>query len=269
MALFQRDPNRANHVVQQDGVEFQQVLARRAQTVLTTLMNLLPSNYISTIQGPNYTNELKAVAVEIARIEMALEAIESDQGFSETRTDFLYSLIGYLVFVNGRLPETGFDDVEFKRFLLSIIKIYFQGSVPQSMADGVALFLAENVSITENFILVRKGASGYDISDQFGFKIDIDCPDGVFPPDVFRTDANIRLVINIIRPAHTLFRIRYIFHDKYVPGGGAGILDKLRWRMASYYYDDFRRYHGGIRDRDRLGVKTSVSVTDEDHSDDF
>jgi hypothetical protein len=87
--------------------------------------------------------------------------------------------------------------------------------------------------------------------------------------DVFGTDANIRLILNIIRPAHTLFRIRYIFHDKYNPNGGLGILDALRWKMATYYYDDFRRNFGGLRDRDRLGIKTNKTVTDEDHSKDF
>ena len=137
------------------------------------------------------------------------------------------------------------------------------------MWEGVALFLADNVTINENFLLVRRGASGLDISDQFGFQIDIDCPLGVFPPDVFQTDANVRLILNIIRPAHTLFRIRYIFHDSYNPNGGTGILDALRWRMSNYYYEDFRRYFGGIRDRDRLGVKTNNTVTDEDHSADF
>jgi hypothetical protein len=73
-----------------------------------------------------------------------------------------------------------------------------------------------------------------------------------------------------VRPAHTLFRIRYIFTDEYIPGDGIGqILDAMRWHMGVYYYDDFRSYWNGIRDRDRLGKKTNQCVTAEDHSDDF
>jgi hypothetical protein len=269
MPRFVRDPNRVNFTLAQSGKEYQTRLAQRAQATLTTLLNLLPSNYISTVQGPNYTTELKAVAVEIAKIELALEDIDADMGFNQTRSDFIYSIIGYLVFLNGRIPVTTFDDEEFKRFLLSVIKIYFQGSIPTSIREGVELFISNSVTITENFLLTRGGASGLDISDQFGFQINLE--GGDLPANVFGVDSNIRLILDIIRPAHTLFRIRYIFRDKYEPNkDGAGrILDTYRWRMANYYYEDFRVYTGGIKDRDRLGVKTNQTVSDEDHSKDF
>lgn len=269
MPRFIRDSNRANFTVQQKGKEYQARLANRAQATLTTLLNLLPSNYISSVQGPAYTNELKAVAVEIAKIELALEDIDSDMGFNNTRSEFIYSIIGYLVFLNGRLPSTTFDDEEFKRFLLSVIKIYFQGSIPTSIREGVALFTSKSVTVTENFLLVRQGVSGLDISDQFGFQIDLDGSE--LPANVFGVDSNVRLILDIIRPAHTLFRIRYIFRDKYEPNkDGAGrVLDAYRWRMANYYYEDFRVYTGGIKNRDRLGVKVNQSVSDESHSDDF
>ena len=50
---------------------------------------------------------------------------------------------------------------------------------------------------------------------------------------------------------------------------GAGFLDDFRWRMASYYYEDYRSYWSGLRDRDRLGKKENVVVTAENHSNDF
>ncbi len=275
MARFERDPNRQNYTVTQSGREYNLRLAQRSQSVLSTLLNLLPSNYLSTVQGPNYTIELKAVAVEIARLELALEDVSGDGGFETTRSEFLQSIIGYLVFLGGRLPDTAFDDVEFKRFLLSAIKIYFQGSIPTSIRDGVGLFVSENVTIYENFLLVRQGASGLDISDQFGFQIDIEgLGGGGLPPDLFILDRNIRLVLDILRPAHTLFRIRYVFTDPFNPNPPnqdttSPIIDAMRWRMANYYYDDFRIYPDGLRDRDRRGVKTNRLVTGESHSDDF
>lgn len=269
---FSRDPDRVNFSLTQRGKEYNLRVAQRAQAVFTTLLNLLGSNYISTIQGPNYTIEVKAVAVELAKLELALEDVGFDGSFETTRSDFLYSIIGYLVFLNGRLPQTTFDDVEFKQFLLNVINIYFQGSLPGSMRDGVALFISDGVTITENFLLVRAGASGLDISDQFSFSIDIETLGGSgFPTDAFTHDSNIRLILDIIRPAHTLFRIRYIFRDEYNPNPDAGgkVLDAMRWKMSNYYYDDFRKFNEGIKDRDRLGVKVNQAVTGEPHSDDF
>lgn len=264
------DPNRLNRTLQQRGKEYNLRLATRAQSIFTNLLNLLPSNYISTVQGPNYTQEMKAVAVELAKLELALEDVDYDSNFNETRSDFLYSIIGYLVFLNGKLPTTNFDDQEFKQFLLNVIRIYFQGSVPGSMRDGVQLFVSNNVTITENFLQVRAGASGLDISDQFGFQIDIDALGG-FPPDVFTLDANIRLILDILRPAHTLFRIRYVFRDDYTPNEDetGEIIDAMRWKLANYWYDDFRIYPRGLKDRDRLGVKENQVVVAEDHSMDF
>jgi hypothetical protein len=87
---------------------------------------------------------------------------------------------------------------------------------------------------------------------------------------VFNADSAIRQILDLVRPAHTLYRIRYIFTDKYIPNDTIGkILDAMRWRMGIYYYDDFRSYWTGIRDRDRLGKKVNQCVTGELHSDDF
>lgn len=130
MARFTIDPARVNFTVVRRGKEYNLRVLQRAQSIFSALLNLLPSNYISGVQGPNYTVELKAVAVELAKIELALEDVDLDRDYNRTRSEFLYSIIGYLVFLNGRLPALDFDDGEFRQFLLNLIAIYFQGSVP-------------------------------------------------------------------------------------------------------------------------------------------
>lgn len=269
MARFTLDPNRLNYTVEQRGKEYNLRVVQRARTVFSSLLSLLPSNYISTVQGPNYTNELKAVAVELAKIELALEDVDLDRDFSHTRSEFLYSIVGYLIFLNGRLPPLEFDDVEFRNFLLNLIRIYFQGSIPQSIQEAAGLFLTQDFQVLENFLLTRAGSSGLDISDQFGFQINIETT-GTFPPDIFQIESSIRIILDIIRPAHTLFRVRFIFTDTYNPNDPVGhVLDSYRWQMASYYYEDFRSYWAGVRTRDRLGQKTNQAIVAEDHSSDF
>ncbi len=268
MARFQQDNNRLNHNLVQKGREYNLRLVQRAQAIFATLLNLLPSSYISAVQGPSYSQELKAVAIELSKIELALEDVDRDRDFSSTRSEFLYSIVGYLLLTNGRLPALEFSDVEFQNFLLALISIYFQGSVPKSMKDVAQLFITGEVQVTENFLLVRKGVSGLDISDQFGFNVDVIAPSGGgFPANAFDVDATIRMLLDVVRPAHTLFRIRYVFQDKYIPNETAGkVLDAMRWAMRAYYYEDFRSYWNGIRNRDRLGVKGNTLVVGEDHS---
>lgn len=269
MARFTLDTNRVNFNTYRSGKEYNLRVLQRAQTIFTTFLGLLPSNYTSSIQGPNYTNEIKAVAVELAKIELALEDVDLDGDYKKTRSIFLYSIIGYLTFLNNRLPSLDFDDAEFRQFLLNLIRIYFQGSIPKSIQDAVGLFLDTDFQILENFLLVREGQAGLDISDQFGFQIDVPTANQ-FPQDLFNLQSSIRIILDIVRPAHTLFKIRFIFTDEFIPNGEVGeIIDSMRWRMASYYYEDFRSYWVGIRDIDRLGKKECQTVTNEDHSNDF
>lgn len=266
---FVNDPNRLNHTVDQDGKEYNLRLIQRTQSIFKNLLDLLPSNYISTIEGPNYTVETKAVALELARLELALEDVKFDVDYETTRTDFLYTLIGYMVFANGQLPRTSYDDEQFRQFLLQVIGIYFKGSIPSALLQGVELFFLGELTLTENFLLARLPHSGFDISDEFGFQVDILDTSSGFPPDVATLEFNTRLILDIIRPAHTLFKIRYIFTDHYNPNNGAGILDSASWRMASYYYDDFRVCPDGLQDIDRMGRKVNQQVVAEDHTGDF
>ena len=272
MARFLYDGNRLNYTIQQQGREYQLRLTARAQAIFTSLLNLLASNYVSSVQGPNYTLELKAVAVEIARLELALEDVSWDYNFGallnqqSTRTDFAYSIIGYLILTNGGLPPLQFNDQQFKQFLLSLIGIYFQGSVPASMAAVAELLIKGNVVVTESFLLVREGASGLDISDEFTFSLDTLIPSGQgFPTGAMDVDSTVRMLLDIVRPAHTLYRIRYIFQDAYL----GPMLDAVRSSLGAYYYDDIRSYWGGIKNVDRLGKKTNQTVAAEQHGPDF
>ena len=266
---FVQDPDRLNHTTVQSGKEYNLRLVQRAQSIFKNILDLLPSSYISTIAGPNYTVEVKSVATELARLELALEDVQFDVDYHSTRTDFLYTLIGYMVFASGQLPVTSYDDEQFREFLLNVIGIYFEGAIPKAVQDGVNLFFSGENTINENFLQARIKNSGYDISDEFGFQIDISNPAGGFPPDVFNLEANLRIIINIIRPAHTLFKIRYVFQDHYSPNPGGKILDASRGSIANYHYDDFRMYAQGSMDRDRLGSKVNHAVIGEDHSLDF
>lgn len=271
MARFIFDPNRLNSSIDQSGKEYNLRLTQRSQIIFSTLMGLLPSNYVSAVQGPNYTQALKAVAVELARLELALEDIDRDRDFSATRSDFLWSIVGYMVLVNQKVPGIDFSDAEFRAFFLNMIRIYFQGSIPQSMEDVVSLLFSGNVSVTEAFLILRQGGGGVDISDEFVFNIDyLSPPGGGFPPNIFDADSAVRQLLDLVRPAHTLFRIRYVFTDQYLPNDVLGkIVDAMRWRMSVYYYDDFRSYWGGVKDTDRLGHKENQYVTAESHGDDF
>jgi len=250
-----------------DGKQYRTRLKAEADQILSNLLAMLPSYYMSETPSTNYALELRAFAIELAKIKITLDDISTDGNFINTRSEFLYQIIGYLIFLNGQLPTTEFNDHEFKEFLLAIIKIYFQGSTTQSIQDGIQLFTDRVVTIVENYLEVEAGAEGYDISDQFTFGVNFEIEGEEIPQDFVTLDANINLILRIIKPAHTLFRIRYIFSDDFDTTDPVdGVSDEYRFELSDYHYDDVRKNWFGLKDKDRLGAKEEESVIGEDVS---
>ncbi len=259
------------------GEQYENRLISEANNIFQVFLSMLSSYWQSTIDGPNYARELKVMSIELAKIRLALNDVRSDIRYSTTRTDFLYQVMSSVMFpADPGVPNPDLSDQDLKQLLLNILSIYFQGSIPDSMQEAAQLFVNARVVVKENFLEARKPGSGYDISDEFGFEIDV-----IFPTlrgaDVILSDRMIRILLNIIRPAHTLFRIKYIIKDIWNGRGNpnpsrgdlAKMADSFRFALSNYGYEDFRRYWDGVHGVDYLGTKVPKSVVDEDHSQDF
>jgi hypothetical protein len=262
---------RVNFDTFEDGEEYKRRLNDESEANFQTFLALLSSYFQSTIDGPNYARELKAMSVALAQLRLNLESIRSDTFYDQTRADFLYQTVTSILFPKGA-PDTGLGDLDFRDFLVQIIKIYFQGSIPLSMTQAVELFTGPGAIIREAFIEQQNPASGLDISDEFSFAFDVILP-SPGSIDVISADRNIKTVLGIIRPAHTLYRIKYILKDAYVGQldvtHDQKITDTFSFVLSNYGYEDFRKFVTGVNRIDPLGSKKSVPVIGEDHSGDF
>jgi hypothetical protein len=266
---------RINFNSYEDGEEYRFRLIEEAERNFRVILKLLSSFWQSTVDGPAYARELKAVSFELARIRLSLEDIRTDQTWTSTRGEFLYQVLTTVLFPPGTdSPGAGMSDVEFRDMLVKVVDIYFSGSVPQSMKRAVELFVKGEVRVSQNFLEARRPGSGFDISDQFGFGVDVmlDSPGST---DVFLADRNIRILLDVIRPAHTLYRLRYVLRDEYLgqqdPSRGffGKVQDDVSMDLENYGYEDFRKFVGGVAGVDRLGFEKSVDVVGEDHSDEW
>jgi len=251
-----------------NGEQYQYRLLDEANRNFQIFLRLLSSYWQSTIEGPFYTREIKAISLETARIRLTLEDIWTDTYHRETRTEFLYQILTSILFPD-EAPNLGKGDLDFRSFLVKIVEIYFRGSIPESIKQAVELVTRGTIVVTENFKL-----DNFDISDQFGFNVDVIMNQlGNF--DLFLADKNIRILLKLIRPAHTLYKLSYIINDEY--NGNLDednyrfykIIDEMRWNLRSYNYEDFRKFCEGIERIDFLGVKNSIAVINESHSGDF
>ena len=271
---------RLNFNTFEDGEEYLVRLNEEANRHFQVFLTLLSSYWQSTIDGPNYTREIKSMALELARVRLAMEEIRKDTYFESTRSDYLYQTLTSLLFPRGtEVANPGLDDLDFREFLQRLVLIYFQGSIPASIQTAVELVTNGEVLVTENFEEAKKPGSKFDISDQFGFNVDV-VLDSPVDTDVFLADKNIRILLSIIRPAHTLYNLRFVLQDEYLGQSDDGtgqpnpdqpkkMLDSFSWALYNYGYEDFRRLVEGVKGVDDLGVKEVKNVTGEDHSLEF
>ncbi len=267
---------RANSNAYESGEVYLSRLQTEVSKNFVILLSLLSSYWKSRVDGPLYARSLKAVSLALSQIRLSLDEIYNDNEYDLTRGEFLTQVVTDLVF-----PDEAVDlqksDVEFRTFLVELIKLYFKGSVPGSIEKAVELITGTDVVLHINYEDARQPGSGLDISDQFGFSIDIalNSPSQI---DTILADRNIRIVLGILRPAHTLYTIRYILSDSYLgnnalpyigPRPPKKIEDSLVTTLNDYRYEDYRKFVLGVFGVDPNGTKKLYTASLEDHSSDF
>lgn len=254
------------------GEEYKTRLSLESDRNFKVLLSLLSSYWQSNIDGPNYARELKAIAIELSRLRLALNDVHQDISILNTRTEFLYQTLTSMMFPDD-VPDLENSSEEFKLFLVRLINCYFKGSIPSSLENAISLVTEQKVVIVENYD--RNDEVGNDISNQFGFDINIVLDD----PNQLNTmlsDRNIKIILSLLKPAHTLYRIKNIFSDKYdgknqtenpfTNTSTNKVIDSSHFELNEYQYETLKKSIYGLKGVDDYGVKQIINVIEEDHT---
>lgn len=238
------------------------------QQIMTTFRSVLPSNYVSQTNGPWYSLQFQAMAEQLAEIQISTTEIYKDSLFDFTRTDFLWQVMGSLVFPdspgNPGIPTID-GDTAYREFLHKMVLLLLEGATKASMEGGLEA-LDPNVvaTITERYLETppRDPNGAFTIDDQFFVDIFIDG----FPVDPFVLQKNAKLVLSALKPAHVLYGYSNLFRDafdKIADDTGGLSLD-----LESYYYDDLRKWCLGAQHITGTGDTLSLRTlfTDPDVS---
>ena len=234
---------------------------RRSQVdrIMEVFLQLLPSNYVSQVQGPFYTMQFQAVAERIADFQITAQEVWADSDFDYTRSEFLYQLIGMLVFPDAQTD--GYPviegDITYRTFLKRMVALLLQGAKKTTIEEGLALITDADIEVLERAILARgetvrwqdpktgewltEPGSAWGLNDQFVFEINVseEGPNGGrFPEKPFVLLENARIVLRALKPAHTIYDYRHLFREAFGP-----LFDgSVSWELDQYFYADFRRF---------------------------
>jgi len=253
----------------EDSQDRKQKVRDQADRIMEVFYLLLPSNYVSQVRGPFYSIQFQAAAEVLANFQITAQEIFADASFSYTRTEYLYQILGSLVFpvANEKGWPTIEGDVTYRTFLRNMINLLLQGATAETVQDGIELLTDATIEVIEKGVEARKTPnSAWGPQDQFVFEINVSdtgtvTSNGVliesqaFPVDPFTLYENVRIVLRALKPAHTLYDYRHLFTESFGPFFSAS----LSWDMENYYYQDFRGYCVGAK---KLIGTTGVTLTD-------
>lgn len=239
----------------ESGQDYIHKVQQETDRIMAQFASVLPSNYVSRISGPSYIIQYRAAAEQLARFLITAQEVFKDSDWSRTRPEFLWELLGSVVF-----PDTGQEnlpqvdgDVTYRAFLRRMVAFLLRGSTASVMSEAAASLTEGEVQLVERFIEARTAGSPYTIDDQFFVDIFIEGPeDQPIPEDPAVFQSNLFQVLRALKPAHVLYGYTHLLREVF----GPLFTDELTGDVLAHRYDDLRKFCYGT-----ASVSGSAGVT--------
>jgi hypothetical protein len=232
------------------GQDFIDKVRLQTDAIMAQFIKVLPSNYVSRVNGPFYTLQFQAAAEQLALFQVTAQEVFKDSDYDFTRPEFLWQVLGTLVFpgVTNQISIPQVDgDIAYRDFLKKMVLLLLRGATPDVMEEGAELLTEAEVTLLERFLEARLPGSAFTIDDQFFFDLFVEggVPPGTgFPEEPFVLQENVRLILEALKPAHVLYGYSHLFKDAF----GPLFDDSMSWELSAYYYDDFRKFCYGAKE---------------------
>jgi hypothetical protein len=242
--------------------------------IMTTFRQVLPSNYVSQVSGPYYYLQFQAAAESLADIQILLVEASLDSDVDFTRPEFLWQMVGTLVFPDtseGRYPVID-GDLTFRTFLKRMTELLLQGATLDTQEQGLSLLTDAQIEVLEKVAFQYAANSAWGFDDQHTFEVNVsdrsiwtDPETGApiqgeygtgFPQDPITLQFNNMLVLRALKPAKALYEYRHLFKDSF----GVLFQDEPFLKLEPWYYEDFRKFCSGMKEIYSSGGETLGGV---------
>lgn len=273
-------------LVDRDSQDLQARLQTQVERIMGVFRQVLPSNYTSEVDGPEHSVKFRAAAEQIAKIQLESQEIFSDGLFDYTRPEFLFQILGVLVFPDGQ--SSGYPELEgdltYREFLTKMVPLLLQGATKKSVEGGIKLLTDATVEVIERGIAARKlkgGNSAWGEDDLHVFEVnvskiaqtlkwdDVHGADSASPKlepegetadilaegdptnlDIYRfPDKPFRLQRNVelVLKALKPAHTLYDYRNLFKDSFGRLFADAATFTIEPYYYDDARKFCWGAK----------------------
>jgi hypothetical protein len=195
------------------GIEYEKQLLRLTRAIQDRLISGLPSNY-SRDRNTNLAEFFRMAAKEFARLQISSSDVSDDKYHADTRTEYLWQILGDTLFLGDRAINENVTDVKYREFLLRVRNAYYGGSRPANIQAAVSDIVGLPVTLKELYLEARKEGSSYGLKDthRMFFEILMDGVDSTSSIGLILED--LKFFIDILKPAHVQYDTRLIWTDE-------------------------------------------------------
>jgi hypothetical protein len=212
-----------------------------ADQIVLFFQDNLPSNYVSTVDGPQYRMHWRNLAIALATIQVQALEVVADQT-DQTRGEFIHQLWGKLLLPGG-MPTLDSDQA-LRDFLRDFAPLLLAGATRDAIEQAVQL-LVTNATVQE--------------AEDYTFDVTLEGANNTFgSSNPVLLEQNVRLLIDALRPAHTVYRLRHLFRETLSqPVDTVGYPNsRLTVSLSDEHYDDARSFWAGV---ESIGSVADVS----------
>jgi len=197
-----------------DDKAFRKQLADRASNILGVLQNLLPSNY----SKENVTNLgiwNRGLARESARLNLSVEAVNSDKDYLQTRIQYLQQILGERLFLSDKIAPASYNDESYRDYLISIKNAFLQGSRKAVIEALASHFTGMSVRLKELYLEAREPHSAVSVADTNKMIVEVLVDNALRAGyDIGKLESDLDFFVNLVRPAHVLYDTRLVWTEQ-------------------------------------------------------
>lgn len=204
----------------ESGSEFDKAVNARASYSVQRMISNLADNY-PDIDTSRIASVYKAFCEERERALSSLSDIYDDNFYNSTRPEYLFQILGDLLFINEKAGGVQYTDETYRDFLIKVKNAYLGGSGAENINNSLSDILGIPVNLKLMYLEARKSNNPTTILDTHRMLADI-----------FLTNAtnsefshlstiiqDLYFFVGLIKPAHALFETRLIWEEEILIAG--------------------------------------------------
>jgi len=146
------------------GAEFEKEILGKVPAAVSRMLGNLADNY-PEVPTTGIAQFYAAYCTEREKALKSAQLIADDQFYTKTRPEYLFQILGDLLFIDEKAGGVQYTDASYREFLLKVKKAYFGGSTLENINNSLSDILGIPVVVKGMYLEARRNGGSSSIKD--------------------------------------------------------------------------------------------------------